>query len=78
MLLRGFSGVERQRGGVSAAEQSLCAAEQREAAARVCGEAAGCGLGYLGVDRVFKKARARGFGRACPGRDLGEICGGFR
>ena len=34
--------------------------------------------GSWGVARVFKKARARGFGRACPGRDLGEICGGFR
>ena len=41
VLLRGSAGVERQRGGVSVAEQSLCAAEQREAAARVCGEAAG-------------------------------------
>ena len=60
VLLRGSAGVERQWGGVSAAAQSLCTAEQGEA-----------------VARVFKKARARGFGRACPGRDLGEICGGF-
>ena len=41
--------VERQRGGVSAAEQSLCAAEQREAAARVCGEAAGWEIGVPAV-----------------------------
>ena len=48
VLLRGSAGVERQRGGVSAAEQSLCEAEQREAAARVCGEAAGWGTGVPG------------------------------
>ena len=48
VLLRGSSGVERQRGGVSAAEQSPCSAEQREAAARVCGEAAGWGIGVPG------------------------------
>jgi len=35
--------LERQRGGVSAAEQSLRAAEQREAAARVWGDSGGGG-----------------------------------
>ena len=73
MLLRGSAGVERQWGGVNPAEQSLCAAEQREAAARVC---AAEWEGRRAPRGQFK-GRAEILGRRAQGK-AGEHLGGDR